>query len=529
LFDLVIEGASVVDGTGNPPFAASVGVRADELWLIREEPASIQARRRLLARGSCVAPGFIDLHSHSGLVLLSQPDHEPKVRQGVTTEVVGVDGISYAPFRSLDHFRNFARMHAGLDGYPPSGLTWLSVADYFATFDRGIGVNVALMIGNSTLRANVLGWEKIPANAAAIREMRALLREAMEEGAFGLSSGLDYVPGGYATTEELTSLAAQAGRMGGIYHTHVRNGLGDRFLDPFREAIEIGKVADAPVHLTHLYRRRGAPGGARRMLDLVEVARRSGQDVTFDTYPYEWSSSSLIRLLPAWIQEGGPDKLRQRLADTAYRARLQSDLDSYVKGLGGDEAWSRIRLGNLASARFRHFDGSSVATVAAAHRCEPTEVICDVLLAEDLGVNQVSPSVDPRTLSMFVEHPHGMIASDSVFLGKRPSPRTYGTFPIVLADVREERRLTLPEAIRKMTSFPAQRLGISDRGLLRDGMKADIVVFDPERINAPATYEDPKQFAIGIELVLVNGQPVFDNGQMTGTRPGRVLRRARDG
>lgn len=527
MLDLLIEAATIVDGTGNAPFRGSLIVRDDRVYIHRGDPGFVQARRRIAASSLCVAPGFIDLHSHSGLVLLRHPEHEPKVRQGVTTELIGVDGISYAPFESRSDLVDFLRMYAGLDGRPPSKLRWRSVAEYLSVLDGGTAVNIAFLVGSAALRVNAVGWSDVPADDRAMGAMEAQLREAMEEGAFGLSSGLDYSPGGYASTEELAALASQASRLGGFYHTHVRNRLGDGFLDPFREAIEIGSRGDTPVHLTHLYRRRGAPGGAHRILELVEVARQSGLDVTFDSYPYEWSSSTLLRLLPSWMQEGGPGQLKDRLGDSTLRRRLRRDLDRSLLPLGGEEAWNNIRVGNLSSRTYRRFDGCTVAEIALANHADPVDTVCDMLLNEDLGVNQVSPSVDASTLPRFIDHPLGMIASDSVFLGKRPSPRTYGTFPVVLEMVREERRMPIQEAVRKMTSFPAQRLGLVDRGLLRDGMKADIVVFDADRIKAPATYANPKQFAVGIEMVIVNGEIVVEGDELTPNRPGRVLRRAR--
>ena len=486
--------------------------------------ADLGSRRRIDATGHVVVPGFIDMHSHSGLVLLDEPKHEAKTRQGVTTEVIGVDGNSYAPFDRRDDLHEFVRLNAGLDGHPPIQYDWDSVASYLSRFDGRASVNVAYLIGNSALRICAVGWDNVPASPPQIADMRAMLREGMAEGAFGVSSGLDYPPGAYATTEELAELAGEAARGGGIYHTHVRYQLGDRYLDPFREAIDIGRRSSAPVHLTHLYRRATFPGGARRMLELVEDARADGLDVTFDTYPYEWSSTRLLILLPLWIQEGKPDQIKERLADRNLRIRLRKDLDQRMAGYAG-QAWRSIRIGYLSQPHNLALEGRTLGQVVEDRQEHLADVLCDILIDEDLSTNEVAPGPEGATLPHFVAHPLGMIGSDSVFIGDRPSPRTYGSFPRVLADfVREERLLSLPDAVRKMTSYPAQRLGLSDRGLLRDGMKADIVIFDPEKVRSRATFEQPREYPEGIPYVIVNGEVVIDDGRHTGASPGRALR-----
>ncbi len=301
-----------------------------------------------------VAPGFIDLHSHAGLTMLAEPRHEPKVRQGVTTEVIGVDGNSYAPFTNQDDLDDFLTLNAGLDGRPAIQADWRTVGDYLDRFDRQVSVNVAYLIGNSALRIAAIGWDELPADAKAMDRQRGLLREGMEDGAFGLSSGLDYPPGAYATTDELAALLAEAARLGGIYHTHVRYDLGDRFLDPFREAIEIGRRSGGgPVHITHFYHRRTFPGTPEQMLSLIDDARVEGLDVTFDLYPSEWASTRLLIMLPPWIQAGGVARLKERLADRAARARIRDELAIRGRSYAGTDPWADLRLGHLRAARAR--------------------------------------------------------------------------------------------------------------------------------------------------------------------------------
>ena len=459
-------------------------------------------------------------------MILADPRHEPKVRQGVTTEVVGVDGNGYAPFRSREELVRFARLNAGLDGIPDLAYDWTDMASYLALFDERVSVNLAALVGNSALRIDALGWDDVPADERALDRMRGLLREAMEAGAFGLSSGLDYPPGCYATTEELAALTREAARLGGFYHTHVRYPLGDRFLDPFREAIEIGETGEGPVHITHFYRRATAPGPAEAMIELVTDARARGLDVTWDTYPSEWASTRLLILLPPWVQAGGPDSTLERLADRGVRDQLRDDLAARGVAYAGVDAWNDLRLGYLSTPAYRDWDGRTLGELMTFTGGDVVDVVCDLLIAEDLRPNQVTPGPAHGSLTPFIAHPLSMIGTDSTFIGSRPSPRTWGSFPRVLGEfVREARALTLEEAVRKMTAAPAARLGLSDRGMLQDGMAADIVVFDPLTVRSTATYAQPRSFPEGIPFVVVNGVVVVDGGEHTGALPGRALRR----
>jgi N-acyl-D-amino-acid deacylase len=523
--DLLIVGARLVDGRGAPAREGTLGVLANRLHLgdAGWRPA---AGRTIDAGGMVVAPGFIDLHSHGGLVILADPRHEPKVRQGVTTEVIGVDGNGYAPFAHREDLAAFVELNAGLDGRPPIAYDWDTVASYIGRYDRGQAVNIAVLIGNSALRIGAIGWDDVPADDRTLANMRAMLREAMAEGAFGISSGLDYPPGSFASTDELAALTHEAAEHGGFYHTHVRYPLGDRFLDPFREAIEIGRRGEGPVHITHFYHRRTYPGGPEEMLGLVDEARQAGMDVTFDSYPYEWASTRLLIQLPQWVQAGGPMALKERLANRAVRERIRVELRSRGAAYTSPAGWADVRLGAFTQPDLVGWESRSLADVMAETGSDPVDAICDLLLAENLGVAQVTSGPWSETLPHFVRHPLGMVGTDSTFLGDKPAPRTYGSFPRILGQfVRDEQLLTLEEAVRKMTGAPAARLGLSDRGFLRDGFVADLVVFDPARVRSNATYDQPRRYPDGIEYVVVNGEVVVDAGRHTGALPGRALRR----
>ncbi|MEO5986835.1 MAG: D-aminoacylase [Candidatus Limnocylindria bacterium] len=526
-YNLLIEHGTVVDGTGAPRFSAAVGVRGDRLEMVRGDTTALTATHRLDATGLVVAPGFIDLHSHSGLMIFADPTHQPKVRQGVTTEVIGVDGLSYAPIPDPADLEALAHINAGLDGRPDIAYDWSSVETYLDRLD-GLhpSLNLAFMVGNSALRIGAIGWDEVEASDADVANMRAMLREAMEQGALGITSGLDYPPGAYANTDELVALTEEAARAGGFYHTHVRYDLGDRYLDPFREAIEIGRRAAGPSHITHFYHRQTFPDGPAPMLALVDDARAEGLDVTFDTYPYEWASTRLLIMIPPWVQAGGPVPTKERLADAGVRDRIRREMGERGVLFAGRRAWDDVRVGAFTSPDLVRWEGSTLGDVIADRGDDPVDVLCDLLLAEDLRVNQVTPGPWSETLRDFIRHPVGMIGTDSTFVGAKPSPRTYGSFPRVLGQfVRDEALLSLEEAVRSMTSSPAARLGLRDRGILRDGAVADVVVFDPERVRSNATYDEPRQFPDGIDAVVVSGDLVIDRGRYTGARPGRVLRR----
>ncbi len=524
MIDLLIKNGLIVDGTGSPGFYGAAAVTGDTVHVRRGDVSRLESSRTIDAAGKVVCPGFIDIHAHSALMPLWEPRHEPKVRQGITTELIGVDGNSYAPFRSHDDLLQFAEFNSGLEGSLPLPGQWSSVAEYLDLFDRKVAVNIAYIMGNSAIRICAMGWEDRLASSADIQNMRAVVREGMEEGAFGISTGLDYPPGCYADTGELVEISKEAALLGGIYHTHVRNTLGDRFLDPLKEAVEIGRRSGIPSHITHLYQRITPPGGGRRMLQVVEDACEEGLDVTFDTYPYLLSSTRALIVLPLWCQEGGPKRVREVLGSAEGRERLRAEMRP--RG----NSWHDMWLTYFKQSHNHQHEGRSLGEIAEMAGKHPVDTLCDLLLEDGLQVSYVTPGANGPTLPGFVTHPLSMVGTDGVLVGDYPSPRTYGTFPTILSEyVREERLMTLPFAIRKMTSFPAQRLGLPGRGILRDGFKADLVIFDPGTVKSPATRRDPKQFPEGIEYVIVNGAIVIDAGSHTGAAPGRALRRGRPG
>ena len=519
MLDLLIKNGLILDGAGNPGFHGAVGIEGDTVSIIRGDTSELEAGREIDASGRVVCPGFIDIHAHSALNILADPRHEPKVHQGVTSELIGIDGNSYAPFRSSDELDKVILLNSGIEGDPDLTAGWSSVSDYLSRFDGKVAVNIAYVVGNSPLRIGAVGWDNVPPSRGQLENMKSLLRESMEDGAFGMSTGLDYPPGAFADTGELVALCTEVARLGGFYHTHVRYGLGDRYLDPFREAVEIGRRSGVPVHITHLFRRVTQPRGARPILDFVEEARDGGLDITFDCFPYRYGGTKVLIVFPQWAHEGGPHKLMEVLRSEEGRERLRKEVKP--RGLGWEEMW----LTYFKKPHNKRYEGRTIAEFAEMEGKPTVDALCDLLLDEDLRVSYFADIADPATLNDFIVHPLYMVGSDALLLGDLPPPMAYGTYPFILSEiVREERLLSLPEAIRRMTSFPARRLGLQDRGLLGGGMKADIVVFDPKTIRAHATRQDTRQRSTGVDYVIVNGTVVMDHDRHTGALPGRALR-----
>ncbi len=523
MLDLLIRGGRVYDGTGNDWFEASIGVSGDTIQLLRGNTSAVEATKVIEARGLAVCPGFIDMHAHSTMAILSDPHHEPKIRQGVTTELIGVDGNSYAPFEDGEELEKWAVFNAGLDGAKPPGPTWSTVAEYLDVYDRKVASNVAYVVGNSPLRIAAVGWSDRAPTESEMDRQRDLLRAAIAEGAFGISTGLTYPPGGFASTGELAELCRVVTDEGGIHVCHVRYSLGDAFRDPFLEAIEISRRSGVPLHLSHYASRWQANGQFRPLLQLVEDAREEGIPVTFDAYPYNQGSSRATVALPDWLQEDGPDALLERLADPRARARMREETDPRQSRWRDPRGW---HLTGFSEPGNRRFEGKNLHEIADMAGEDPLDALCDLLLEENLSLSFVGhESNNEVTVRKLLAHPQCMVGSDGLLIGDHPSPRSYGTFPKMLGDlVREEGLMTTAEAIRKMTWLPAQLLGLSDRGIVRDGAKADLVVFDPDEIRANATLEHPTRFPDGIPHVIVNGVPVLENGEHTGATPGRALR-----
>ncbi len=517
MVDLLFTNAVVVDGSGAPGYHASVAVTGDTIQVVRGDLSAIDAGRTIDATGYTICPGFIDMHSHSDLMMLTDPAHEAKLRQGITTEALGMDGLSYAPTtpRGLEQLLVYL---AAVNGAPPD-VRWSSVADFLALFDGSAACNVVHFVPHAAIRVAAMGWSSRLPTDAELANMQELTRQGMRDGAFGFTTGLTYAPGAYSNTDELAAIASVAAQEGGFYCTHARYTLGDRLLDPFREALEIGRRSGAPVHISHYH--SPVAGLGVQMTGLVDDARNGGQDVTFDQYPYPAASTILHSLLPYWVHAGGPQALLTRIADPNVRNLMVRA----VEPQWGGQTLDNYIFAHIASDKNKEWEGRSLEELADHRGGRMVDAVCDLLLEEQLQVAFVARTGNLENIREIASHPAQMIGTDAILTGGRPNPRTYGTYPYVLSQfVRNEGLFTLEEAIRKMTSAPARRLGLADRGEIRDGARADLVVFNSATVDTAATFDDPMQYPVGIDYVCVNGQLVIDNGRHTGALPGRALR-----
>jgi N-acyl-D-amino-acid deacylase len=526
VLDVLIRGGRVIDGAGNPWFSADVGLVGDRIAAVgrlADEPAA----RVIDADGLVVCPGFVDMHTHSDLQLLANPAHEAKVCQGVTLEVLGQDGLSYAPVTD-DVLEQLRRQLAGWNDDPPGfDWSWRSVGEYLDRLDEGIAVNAAYLVPHGTLRLCVVGADNRPPTADELAEMRRLLAEGLEQGAVGLSSGLTYTPGMYADDDELVALCEVLRDHGGFYCPHHRN-YGLHALEAYADCVEIARRAGVPLHLAHAHLGYEVnKGRAPELLAIVDEARADGVDVTMDTYPYLAGATYLHAFLPSWVHEGGTTATLERLRDPELRERLRIEVE--VEGCDGFHDipmdWGIIVISGARRPDSRRWLGRSVADAAAEAEARPIDFVCDLLVEEELGVSCIAHIGNEENVRTIMTHPAHTGGSDGILVGERPHPRSYGTFPRYLAVyVRELGILTLEQAVRKLTSLPAQRVGFPDRGLLRPGLAADVVCFDPDAVRDTATYEEPRRLPEGIPYVIVNGRFAVDEGRRTDELTGQALR-----
>jgi len=524
--DHLIKDVQVVDGTSAPWFRAHVGIEGDEIRVIRDLSTSPEAGKTIDSAGLVLCPGFIDPHCHSDLWLLRGRKHTAKVLQGVTTEVIGSDGFSFAPLPPK-RLKELLTFWGGVAGpADPDAPRTESFEGYLECYEDRIVSNVAPLVGHGTLRLNVLGWERSRARPGELEAMGRLLRECLEQGAWGMSTGLTYPPCAYADTEELKYLARILGEYGALYVPHERYTLGDKFKDAMRETIEVARYGGCPAYVDHLFVTGLFRGRSGELLKLVEEAREKGVDVTFNQHPYDAAATALWALLPAWLMDGGPEEFLGRIADPEVRRRVAQEMSGRRRGTFEASEWESIFVGGVASERNRWAEGLPVGEAASRAGKEVLDFVCDLLVEENLMVNVViRRSVEEDIPNIFV-HPLQIVCSDGILFGGKVHPRGYGTFPKAIREYwRERGLLTLEQVVHKMTGATAASLGLEDRGLIKDGFKADIVIFAPERIRDTATYEDPVRSPEGIEYVFVNGRPVVEKGKFTGKLAGRVLRR----
>ena len=529
-FDVVIAHGRVVDGTGSPWVSADVGIRDGRVAAIGDLAAAPR-KQTIDAAGKVVAPGFIDMLGQSELTILVDPRLPSKIFQGITTEITG-EGQSAAPIdeRIIDDDK---------DGYAHFGVTpdWRTLRQYFARLEKqGLGINLASYVGAASVRRLVLGEADVQPTPAQLDKMKELVRQAMRDGAVGLSTALQYPPAPYAKTEELVALAREAAAAGGIYATHMRNE-SDSVLDAVDEAVRIGREAGLPVEIWHL--KTAGKHNWGRMPELVAKiadARAHGVDVTADTYAYPAWANGMAAFMPPWAHDGGNAKMIERLKDPAIRARIRKELQ--VRSRDWDNEWQEIPgpeavlICAVQNPKLVPMQGKTLAAIAKAQGKDPLDALMDFLVEDNgftgvavFGMSEPDVALALAQPWVSIDNDYSGLAPEGILGREHPHPRAYGTFPRILRKyVREEKKLTLEEAIRKFTALPAARMRLGDRGVLKQGMWADVVVFDPATIHDNATFEKPNQLSEGMQHVLVNGVPVIEDGKMTKALPGKVLR-----
>ncbi len=528
MLDLLLHGGTVVDGTGAPARRADVGVQGD-LIVTGPELADLPAADIIDVSGLVICPGFIDMHAHADLALLREPAALNAILQGVTCEVLGQDGLSYAPLDETIAADLHARIRSWNGPEPEGGITWRSVADYLDRVD-GAGVNVAYLAPHGTIRMLAMGTDHRPATADELSTMRKIVAAALHDGAVGLSTGLTYVPALHADARELVELCQVVAEHGGYFAPHHRS-YGAGALEANAECLDIARSSGVALHLTHAHLSFPVNRGrADEFLAMVDQARTDGVDVTLDSYPYLAGASYLHAFLPSWVQSGTADRTIDRLSDPDVRARLRHDLE--VSGCDGSHGvpvdWSAVVVSGVSDDRYAHAVGSTIAELAARWAVPPLDAYCDLLVGDRLGAMCLVFTGNENNVRTIIQHPAHMAGSDGLLEGERPHPRAYGTFARYLAwAVRDEGLVSLEEMVRKMTAAPAARLGFADRGRIASGMAADITCFDPATVQDHATYENPRSRPTGIAHVIVNGTVAVRDGLPTDALAGRALRRTR--
>ncbi|WP_082232983.1 N-acyl-D-amino-acid deacylase family protein [Halobacillus massiliensis] len=530
MFDTFIKDGKIVDGTGNPWFYGNVGIKEGKVAYVGPR-SDLQSKQVVDAKGSIVSPGFIDGHCHSDLMILDFPESEIKLQQGVTTEVVGNCGLAPVPVNPLykDALQNYVEPVLGKAN---KDWQWQTISDYFNELDQSlISENVASYVAHGSLRIAVMGFDNRPPSREEMEEMKFILEQGMRAGAIGLSIGLLYSPGSYSTKEELSELCEIVAKYNGLFSTHIR-GEGNNLIPSVKEVLWIAQKANVPLHISHLKAAgRRNWGKVLEAMDLIDQARSKGMDVTCDVYPYSAGSTMLTTLLPPWSLEGGLGAVLKRLKNPQTREKIKQELkqeqeawDNLVVSTG----WDSVIISSVNSPALKQVEGKTVEEISRETGKDPVDQAIDLLLEENGNIGIVFFHMDEQDVKHVMQYQNSLIASDSLtcYTGK-PHPRLYGTFPRVFSKyVKEENILSLEDAVRKMTSFPARRFGLGKRGLLTVGYAADVVIFNFNEIEDTATYESPKNYPQGIEYVFVNGRLTTKEKKHTAEKCGCLIKNA---
>ena len=524
MYDILIKKATIIDGTGEPGWVGDVAIKNGRFTAIEPSLESINAKQTIQGAGLVLAPGFIDIHTHSDDYWLQDPRSEIKLKQGVTMEIVGNCGISLVPLEAKT--KNMALAEALVSAEHTDIFSDVfSFADYRELVEqKKLAINIMGLIGHGTLRIAVMGLSGKDPDAVQMEEMKSLLGTAMDQGAVGMSTGLIYAPGIFAKTAELVELSRVVAKRGGLYVSHTRNEA-EEVLAAIDEVIAIGEQAQIAVHISHLKITGNRNWSlVDQVIEKIEKARSRGIDLTCDVYPYFSSRTSLTALIPPWAIEGGVEKLLLRLQDAAQKARVIHDIEYGIPGwenMFHNAGWEKITIADIPSIENKDIEGQTVAEIALKRNIDPFELILDLIKQDGNGVKIISETMNEENVAQFIKQPFAMIGSDSSFSQGKPHPRLYGAFPRVIRRfVRELKVLTLEEAVHKMSGMAARRLKLKDSGLIKKGFRADAVLFEPQTFSDTATYQDPRRFPEGLQTVMVNGVVVIDGSEHTGATPG---------
>ena len=523
--DILLKNGKLVNGNGNPWYRADLGIQGDRIARIGKIDG--EAEEVVDIAGLYACPGFIDIHCHTEMRLLSEPLLKGRTSQGITTQCLGNCGLGVAPVTD-ETVDNVEKMLAGLYGRAEEKWNWRSLDDYLSILEkRKIGLNIASLVPHGNIRAAVIGFNNRKASKYEMDKMKEILRDSLEAGAVGLSTGLVYMPCIFADKEELIELCKVVKEYEGIFAVHMRDE-GYALIESVDEVLNIARETGVKLQISHLkaaYRENW--GKASHVLRMIDEAREAGLDVQFDQYPYIAGSTLLDSLLPPWVREGGTKKTIERLTDKKTREKIKKDIresiygwENTAKGCG----WNNILITSVESPGNKKYEGKTLEQLASIQNKDPEDVLFDLLIEEKCAVTEAEFSMCEEDVRMIMKHRVQMFCSDGLY-GSKPHPRVFGTFTRILGKyIREERVLTLENAIRKMTSMPAQRLGLKGRGVIKEGNFADIVVFDAKKVIDKSTFSEPEQLSEGIIHVLINGEFVVKNGKNTGRIPGRILR-----
>ena len=522
-FDLIIKKGTIIDGIRDTPYKADLGISGERIKAIGNL-SEASSKAIIDASEKTIAPGFIDIHSHTDLELLVNPKAESKIRQGITTELSGNCGGSVFPLKK--HFSPEERRIGEKLGL---NIDWVDLEGYYSRLSKeGMAINHATLLGQATLRSYVMGKEKREPKAQEMEMMKHLAAETMEQGAFGLSTGLEYAPSGFAKAEEILELCQVVAKYGGFYASHIRSE--DLYiLEAIGESLFIAEKGEIPLQISHLKVSGKINWWKQQMIiDLIERAGERGILVTADCYPYTAYSTGLSVFFPHWALDGGAGEFVKRLKDKELREKMREET---VEKVIGNNSWESILIVEVSREENRSLEGKNLSDIAASRKKDPYQLACDLLVEEEGDVSIVGFGMSEENIQLLLKHPLLMLCSDGSALAPYgllsrgvPHPRNYGAFPRFLGlYVREKKLIPLPQAIKKMTSLPAAKMGLEDRGSIKEGNFADLVIFDPSKISDTATYFEPENYPEGIDYVLVNGRIVIDHGQQTGELPGKVL------